>query len=446
MPDCIIRDALIFNEGNSFYSDLYIRKGRIEKISPSISCIKNDYSEFRADGKYLIPGVIDAHVHFREPGFTDKADIRSESFAAVAGGVTSFIDMPNTNPKTITINELKRKFSIASASSYANYSFYMGATNNNFSELLLAKENGAAGIKVFLGASTGNMLVDNNKMLEKIFSQVNSIITVHAEDENIIKNQFAYYKSIFGDKIPFEKHADIRPSEACLEATKAAVELARKYNTRLHLAHVSTADELPLLDNLTEVNKKQITAEVCVNHLYFDKKDYTANQGLIKCNPSIKEEKHRIALLKGLQEGYLDIVATDHAPHSLKEKEQDYHLCPSGIPFIQHSLNIMLEFYHQQLITFYDIVKWMCHHPAIVFGIKDRGFIREGYFADLCLIDIQKEFTVTKDNLLYKCGWSPLIDKTFKSSVFATFVNGQLAWLGGKQIPPSKGIQIDFTD
>ena len=445
MPDYIIRDAQIINEGICQHSDIYIKKGRIEKIASQISGIKNDYAEYNAAGKVLIPGIIDCHVHFREPGLTHKANIRSESYAAIAGGVTSFIDMPNTDPKTTTIEELKRKNSIASVSSYANYGFYMGATNNNLEELQKAKQNGAAGIKVFLGASTGNMLVDNETIIENLFSKVDAIITVHAEDEDTITRDLNHYKLLYGQDIPFECHEKIRSTEACLIATQKAISLAKKHGTRLHIAHVSTADEVQLLENNIPLSQKQITAEACVNHLFFDASDYRKFLGKIKCNPSIKNAVHKLGLIKGLKEGKIDIIATDHAPHTLEEKLLPYLSCPSGIPFVQHSINILLEQHQIGIFTKEQIVNWMCHHPAELFGIQERGYIREGYFADLCLIDMDEELDVTSDNVYYKCGWSPLEGKSFKAAVAATFVNGHLAYLLGKNTTPSQGMQLQFS-
>jgi len=444
MPDFILRGALVVNEGKIFYSDIYIRKGRIEKIAPQIGNIKSDYADINAEQLTLIPGVIDGHVHFREPGLTHKADIRSESYAAVAGGVTSFIEMPNTQPKTTTINELNRKFSIASMSSLANYSFYMGATNDNINELLLADKSGAAGVKVFLGASTGNMLVDNETIIDDIFSKLDTIITVHAEDEEIIHKQLKHFQSIYGDNIPYDKHADIRPAEACLKATEKAVSVALKHNTRLHIAHLSTEEEVVFLNNTQPVSAKRITAEGCVNHLYFNSNDYNQIGGQIKCNPSIKDKKHQEALLAGLIEGKIDMIATDHAPHTFEEKQMPYTSCPSGIPLVQHSLQIMFDFHQKGIISKTQITDWMCHQPAILFGITERGFIREGYCADLCLLNENKAFSVKKDNIFYKCGWSPLEGKTFQSSVFATFVNGQMAYLENKNIAPSQRMKLVF--
>ncbi|HPD65602.1 MAG TPA: dihydroorotase [Bacteroidia bacterium] len=446
MPDYLIRDALVVNEGDEFYASVYIRKGHIEFIGGQIPKIKSDFIEIDANGKWLFPGVIDVHVHFREPGLTHKADIFSESHAAVAGGVTSFIDMPNTQPKTLSIPLLKQKFSLASVSSRANYSFYLGASNDNLEEMKKAKENGAPGIKVFLGASTGNMLVDNESMIEKIFTEVPGIITVHAENEDIIQKNLKSYKQKYSSAIPFSAHADIRSAQACFEASQYAIRLALKYGTRLHLAHVSTLDELQLLDHQTDVAKKAITSETTVHHLLYDTSDYELFQGKIKCNPSIKGKEHKTALLKGLKDGVLDMIATDHAPHTLDEKMLPYPDCPSGIPFIQFSLPGLLEFYRKGIFTLPEIVRFTSHHPALAFKIKDRGFIREGYWADLVLVSPDKTTEVNKENILSKCGWSPLEGQVLQSSVFATFVSGNLSFLNLANVPFFNGKQLEFND
>lgn len=443
MPDYLLRDAFVINEGDVFHASIYIRKGHIEFIGENIPPLKSDFIEIDAHDKWIFPGVIDVHVHFREPGLTHKADILHESRSAVAGGVCSFIDMPNTHPKTTTIELLRQKFSLASVSSTANYSFYLGATNDNLDELMQAIENGAPGIKVFLGASTGNMLVDDNATLIRIFSDVPGIIAVHAENEEIIQKNLNTYLKKYGQEIPFEAHAAIRSADACFSASKEAISLAKKYGARLHLTHISTREEINLLD-VGAVQDKKITAEVTPHHLIFDSSDYEYLQGKIKCNPSIKEKSHKIALLEALREGKIDLIATDHAPHTFEEKLKPFIDCPSGIPSIQHSLLSMLEFYHQGKISLPEIAKWMSHHPAEAFKIKDRGYIREGYWADLVMVDPAENFKVTKDNILSKCGWSPFEGKIFKSSVFATFVSGFMAYLKNANVPFVNGKPLEF--
>lgn len=443
MTAFLIKNAQIVDSGRLFHSDLLIKDSRIEKIAPSISNLKYACTEINAEEKILLPGVIDVHVHFREPGLTHKADIRTESMAAVAGGITSYIEMPNTEPKTTTKELLTQKFELASRSSFANYSFYLGATNDNFDELSSALEAGSPGVKIFMGASTGNMLVDNYQTLEHIFRNFAGIVVVHAESEAIIKERTQYYKELHGDHIPYGLHPSIRTAEACFESSKIAAELAHKYNTRLHIAHLSTEEEIELLNNALPKGK-QITSEVCVHHLYFDDKDYEEQRGLIKCNPAIKEERHKKALLKALLEDKIDLIATDHAPHTLLEKQKPYLQCPSGIPLIQHSLALMLEFVHEKKMSLEKLVEKMSHNPAIAFNIAERGFIKEGFKADCVLIDMDKNVTVNESNLLSKCRWSPFTGKTFHSEITHTFVNGNLVWSGGKASSVTCGEKLIF--
>jgi len=431
MPSFLIRNAKIVDSGKSIYSDLLVKDSLIEKIDPSISGILYKVTEINAEGKMLLPGIIDVHVHFREPGLTHKADIFSESKAAVTGGVTSFIEMPNTEPKTTTAELLKQKFELASQKSFANYSFYMGATNSNFHELEKGLKQGSPGVKIFMGSSTGNMLVDNEDTLNRIFNQFQGIVVVHAESENVINDNLFRVKKFYGENIPFKVHSEIRSSKACFESSRFAVELANKHNTRLHLAHLSSKEEIALLNN-KPIKSKKITSEVCVHHLYFDDKDYDQYKGFIKCNPSIKSKEDKDALLQALNNGYIDLISTDHAPHTFEEKNNPYLSCPSGIPLIQHALLAMLEFVKSGKMTLEQVVQKMCHHPALAFNIKNRGFIKEGYKADCILIDLNSPTEVTNDSILYKCAWSPFEGKTFSSSITHSFVNGNLVWENGR--------------
>jgi dihydroorotase len=445
MNSFLIKNIQLVDSGRIFFADVLTKNDRIEKIAPEISSVKHTHQEINGEGMILIPGAIDVHVHFREPGLTHKADIFKESRAAVAGGFTSFIEMPNTKPQTISLEALKEKFRLAEHHSLANYSFYMGATNNNWPELLKALEAGSPGIKVFLGASTGNMLVDKQEMLERIFKDFPGIIMVHSEDEAIINHNMAEAKQTYGDHIPFELHAEIRSSEACYKATYEAVNWAKKYNSRLHIAHLSTADEISLLDKSMHIQNKRITSEVCSHHLWFDKKDYREFKGDIKCNPSIKEEKHKQALLKAVLDGHIDFISSDHAPHSREEKNNPYTSCPSGIPLVQHSLLMMLDFWKEGKLSLETIVEKMCHNPALSYHIEERGFIKEGYKADLCLIDPATEFKVQKENILYKCGWSPFEGYSFKNTISHTFVNGKLVHASGNIIEGQNGEKLSFN-
>ena len=438
-----IKNATIVNEGQIYTGDVYIDGDKIAAINRRGSAIRYQLSVIRsidATGLLLLPGVIDTHVHFREPGLTEKADIASESRAAVAGGVTSFIDMPNTKPQTTTMDLLEEKVALAAEKSYANYGFMLGATNNNIDEILKADPTKYAAIKLFLGSSTGDMLVNNPEALDKLFSQSKKLIVAHCEEEEIVQANLRNYKLECAgtDRETAALHPQIRTTEACYVSTYKAIERARRYKTRLHIAHISTATELDLLSNMP-LDQKHVTAEVTPNHLWFDDRDYAELGNLIKCNPAIKRNEDRVALWAALYDGLIDTIATDHAPHTLASKQQRYFDAPGGIPSIQHSLTMMLEplmhnnYNADEQREFRDnwlplIVKLMCHNPATLFGIKNRGFIREGYKADLTLVRPHVENKITKESLLYKCGWSPVEGQTFHSRIEMTFVNGHIAY------------------
>lgn len=444
----LIDGALIINEGKQFRGSILINeKGTIDEIylDEVPESVYNENEIINADNKILIPGIIDDQVHFREPGLTHKADIYSESRAAVAGGITSFMEMPNTNPQTVTQNLLQKKFEIASKSSLANYSFYMGATNDNIDELQKTDTKNVCGIKIFMGSSTGNMLVDNYDSLEKIFSLKNILIAVHCEDEETIKKNHQAYKEKYGEDVPIKFHSNIRSEDACFKSSSLAVELAKKHNTRLHILHISTVKELNLFDGLTPSAKKQITAEVCVHHLWFHEKDYDRKGTLIKWNPSIKTYKDKVGLLRGLLDNKIDVIATDHAPHTLEEKQNTYFKAPSGGPLVQHALHAMLEMYHQGKISLEKIVEKMAHTPADIFRIEKRGYIRKGYWADLVLVDLNKPWRVSEENILYKCKWSPFEGETFTSLVTHTFVNGNLVFNNGNFFERSFGKPLKFN-
>ncbi len=427
----LIKNAQIVNEGKIFKSDVLIENELITKISETIP-EENLDKIIDAEGKFLIPGVIDDQVHFREPGLTHKGDIESESKAAIAGGTTSFIEQPNTVPNAVTQELLEEKYKIAAEKSYANYSFSMGGTNDNLEEVLKTNPRNVAAIKLFLGSSTGNMLVDNPEILEEIFSKVKMPICVHCEDETTIRKNTEIYKEKFGEDIPVKFHHLIRSEEACYLSSSKAVELAKKTGARLHIYHLSTAKETELFRNDIPLKEKKITAEVCVHHLHFTNKDYETKGSLIKWNPAVKTEKDKNGLWEALLDDRIDVIATDHAPHTLEEKSNKYLKCPSGAPLVQHSLNVMLEYYKKGKISLEKIVEKMCHNPAILFEIEKRGFIKEGYKADLVLVDLNKKYTISKENILYKCGWSPLENEIFHSEVTHTFINGNLAYENGR--------------
>ncbi len=424
----LIKNANIVNEGSIVNGDVYIEDGIFKEIAPQISAKSSDVRVFDAEGQYLLPGIIDDQVHFREPGLTHKATIATESRAAIAGGITSFIEMPNTSPQTVTIKDLEDKFEIAAKTSFANYSFMFGGTNDNLEEIKRLDPKKVAGLKLFLGSSTGNMLVDNTEVLKKIFSSTNLLISVHCEDEETIKNNTAKYVAQYGDNIPIELHPVIRSEEACYISSSKAVELAKKTGARLHVFHVSTEKELKLFSNKVPLKDKKITAEVCIHHLWFSDSDYKEKGTLIKWNPAVKTKKDRDALFKALLNDKIDVIATDHAPHTKEEKNNVYTKAPSGGPLVQHALPAMLEFYHHGKIKLEKIVEKMCHNPAILFQIKKRGFIKVGYYADMVLVDLNAPWTVNPNNIEYKCGWSPFEKTTFTSRITHTFVNGKLVY------------------
>ncbi len=427
--DIHIINAKIVNEGEIFDGELLIKKGKIDNILHG-SSPESPSGAYRLDakGKYLFPGVIDDQVHFRDPGLTHKGDIHSESRAAVAGGVTSYMDMPNTIPQTLDQQKLEDKYTRASEISFANYSFYMGASNDNLDEVLKTDPYNVCGLKVFLGASTGNMLVDDPETLRNIFREVPFLIAIHSEDEQIIRKNLNVFRELYDDNIPIAAHPLIRSDKACFDSTQRAINLAHEYNTRLHVLHLSTAAEMDLFENDMPLEKKRITSEVCVHHLWFSANDYATKGSLIKWNPAIKSAFDRESLWKALLDDRLDIIATDHAPHTLEEKQRKYLQAPSGGPLVQHSLVAMLDFYHQGVLSLEKVVEKMCHAPAICFSIEKRGFIREGYWADLVLADLNSSWKVDPNNIYYKCGWSPFEGHEFKSKITHTFVNGKLVY------------------
>ena len=439
----LIKNAQIVNEGKIFKSDVLIENDLIAKISSIIS-EENVDKIIDAEEKFLIPGVIDDQVHFREPGLTHKGDIESESKAAIAGGVTSFIEQPNTVPNAVTQELLEKKYKIASEKSYANYSFSMGGTNDNLEEVLKTNPKNVAAIKLFLGSSTGNMLVDKPEILEEIFSQVKMPICVHCEDEATIRKNTEIYKEQYGEDIPVKFHHLIRSEEACYLSSSKAIELAKKTGARLHVYHLSTAKEMELFRNDIPLKDKKITAEVCVHHLHFTNKDYETKGSLIKWNPAVKTETDKNELWEALLDDRIDVIATDHAPHTLEEKSNKYLSCPSGAPLVQYSLPVMFEYFKKGKITLEKVVEKMCHNPAILFEIEKRGFVKEGYKADLVLINPNKEITVSKEKILSKCGWSPLENETFHSEITHTFVNGFLAFENGKVSPEKHGERLLF--
>ena len=428
MKTVLIKNAKIVNEGQIFEGDVLIENEFIVDIAQSISPKKTDCIIIDAEGNYLIPGAIDDQVHFREPGLTHKGDIASESRAAVAGGITSFIEQPNTVPNAVTQELLEDKYEIAAKTSYANYSFMMGGTNDNLEEVLKTNPKNVAGIKLFLGSSTGNMLVDNQETLEKIFSSTKMLIAVHCEDEATIKANLERYKLQFGDDIPVECHHLIRSEEACYLSSSKAIALAKKTGARLHVFHLSTAKEMSLFDNSIPLEDKQITAEVCVHHLWFSDEDYKTKGNFIKWNPAVKTANDRKVLWEALLDDRIDVIATDHAPHTLEEKSQNYLKAPSGGPLVQHAVVAMFEAFHQGKISIEKIVEKMAHNPAKIFKIEKRGFIRKGYYADLVIVNAGMPWSVKKENILYKCGWSPFEGYTFKSRITHTFVNGELLY------------------
>jgi dihydroorotase len=444
MKHVLIKNAKIVNEGTIFEGDVLIENEFIKQIGENISPKSSDCKIIYADGNYLIPGAIDDQVHFREPGLIHKGDIASESRAAVAGGITSFIEQPNTIPNAVTQELLEQKYQIAAETSHANYSFMMGVTNDNLEEVLKTNPKNVAGLKIFLGSSTGNMLVDDEAVLEKIFSATKMLIAVHCEDEATIKNNLKKYVAQYGDNIPMEFHHLIRSEGTCFISSSKAIALAKRTGARLHVFHVSTAKETHLFSNIP-LEEKQITAEVCIHHLWFTNDDYIKKGSLIKWNPAVKTEGDRDALWKALLEGRIDVIATDHAPHTLEEKNNPYTSAPSGGPLVQHAVVAMFEAHHQGKISIEKIVEKMAHNPAIIFKIDRRGFIKEGFYADLVIVNARMPWRVNKDNILYKCGWSPFEDITFKSRITHTFVNGELVYHNSKSKESHSGMRLEFN-
>jgi dihydroorotase len=444
MQKILIRNARLVNRGRSIETDIFIEKGRIARLAPHISAHAD--LELDAGGRHVIPGIVDDQVHFREPGLTHKATIGSESRAAVAGGVTSFMEMPNVNPPSVTQALLEEKYQIAARSALANYSFYMGTTNDNLDEVLRTDPRRVCGVKIFMGSSTGNMLVDSPSTLERIFAESPMLIATHCEDEATVRNNLARFQAEKGENIRPEDHPRIRNVEACLRSSTLAVELARRHNTRLHVLHITTADELALFDNQLPLAQKRITAEVCVHHLHFSADDYARLGNDIKCNPAIKDSTHRDALLPALLDDRLDVVATDHAPHTRAEKDQPYLKAPAGLPLVQHSLNLMLGFYHAGRISLEKIVEKMCHAPAIAFRLAERGFADEGCWADLAIVDVDATWTVAQENILYHCGWSPLEGQPLRGKVLSTLVSGHLAWHEGQLREDKMGERLLFRE
>jgi len=445
MNTFLIKNARIVNEGSVFEGDVLIENEKISQIGESISPKTSNCIIIDAEGSFLMPGVIDDQVHFREPGLTHKGDISSESKAAVAGGITSFIEQPNTVPNAITQELLEDKYQIAAKTSHANYSFMMGGTNDNLEEILKTNPKNVAGIKLFLGSSTGNMLVDNPEALEKIFSSTKMLIAVHCEDEGTIKANLEKYLAEYGEDIPVNKHHLIRSEEACYISSSKAIELAQKTGARLHVFHVSTAKETELFTNKIPLEDKQITAEVCIHHLWFTDKDYDTKGNLIKWNPAVKTQTDQDGLWKALLDDRIDVIATDHAPHTLEEKQNKYTNCPSGGPLVQHALVVMMEAYIKGKISVEKIVEKMCHNPAKIFKIENRGFIKEGYYADLVLVNPHMPWNVKKENILSKCGWSPFEEVNFKSRITHTFVNGNLVYANGKVKDIIVGQRLTFN-
>jgi dihydroorotase len=442
MNSTLITNAKIVNEGNVFVGDVLIKGQFIEKIDAQINYPADHIID--AQGNFLLPGVIDDQVHFREPGLTHKGNIFTESRAAVAGGVTSFMEMPNTSPPVFTQSLLEDKYQIAARTSLANYSFYIGASNDNLEEILKTNLKSVCGLKIFMGSSTGNLLVDDPKTLEGIFSRFPSLIATHCEHEPTVRKNTLEFKERFGEDMPISYHPQIRNEEACYKSSAFAVDLAKKHGTKLHILHISTAKETHLFDNSIPLEKKKITAEACLHHLWFNDHDYDRLGMLIKWNPAIKTEQDQKQILSALLDDHIDVIATDHAPHTLEEKGNKYFLAPSGGPLIQHSLVAMMEFVHQKKISVERMVQKMSHNPAILFEIEKRGFIREGYFADLTLVDVNQSWQVNKNNILAKCGWSPFEGETFRSTISHTWVSGHLAYSNGQIKEGKSGERLTF--
>jgi dihydroorotase len=443
MSSTLIKNAFVVNEGTIECKDVFIQDGKISQIGKNLQVDCNNVVE--AKGKYLIPGLIDDQVHFREPGLTHKADIQSESRAAVAGGITSFMEMPNTNPQALTQELLEQKFKRADQVSAANYSFFMGASNDNLEEVLKTDPKTVGAVKIFMGSSTGNMLVDDKNVLKQIFSKSKMLIAVHCEDEETIRQNTENFRDIYGEDVPIQMHPFIRSDQACYKSSSMAIELAKKYGARLHVFHLSTKIEMDLFDNSIPLKDKKITAEACIHHLWFDDSFYDKKGTLIKWNPAVKTAEDREAIFQALLDDRIDVIATDHAPHTLEEKQNSYFKAPSGGPLVQHALVAMLEFYHQKKISLEKVVEKMCHAPAVCFQIDKRGYIRKGYWADLVLVDLNDPWTVSKQNILYKCGWSPFEGQQFQSKVSHTWVNGTLAYHDGQLNKKVRGARLLFN-
>lgn len=444
MQSILILNANIVNENRILKSDVYIKGEFIERVDHNLSHLAAD-KVIDAKGKYLLPGVIDDQVHFREPGITHKADIFTESRAAVAGGITTFMEMPNTVPNALTQSLLQDKYLIAEKTALANYSFYMGVSNDNFDEVMKTDPKNICGIKIFMGASTGNMLVDNEQTLERVFANAGMLIATHCEDEATIKANMALYREQYGEEVPVKFHPLIRSTEACYKSSSFAMGLAKKHGTKLHILHLSTAKEIDLFDNSIPLKDKKITGEACIHHLWFNDSDYEEKQSLIKWNPAVKTAEDRNAVFNAVLSDHLDVIATDHAPHTLEEKQNtSYFKTPSGGPLVQHSLVAMLEFYHRGKISLEKIVEKMAHNPAILFEIEKRGYVREGYFADLVLVDTDDPWQVSGENMLAKCGWSPFDGQVFKSKVSHTIVSGHLAYEEGRFDEGRMGKRLTF--
>lgn len=442
MSKTVIKAATVVNEGTITTCDVLLVDGRIEKIAPEIDTVAD--VEINAEGLHLLPGVIDDQVHFREPGLTHKADIWHESRAAVAGGITSFMEMPNTVPNTLTQGLLQEKYDIASRQSLANYSFYMGAANDNLEEVLRTNPKQVCGIKVFMGSSTGNMLVDDEYTLEGIFANSPILIATHCEDERTIRQNLAMYKATHGEKLTIDMHPLIRSAEACYISSSRAVDLARKHNTRLHILHISTAEETNLFEKDVPLAAKRITAEACIHHLWFSDADYADKGNFIKWNPAVKTDADRNGILAAVLDGRIDVIATDHAPHTRAEKSQPYSQAPSGGPLVQHALQALLDMYHDGRLTLEQLVQKTAHNVATCFQVEQRGFVREGYWADLVLVDLNKPYTVSRNNILSKCGWSPFEGHAFKSTVTHTWVSGNLVYEQGSLLEKGSGQRLSF--
>ena len=438
----LIKQATIVNEGKIWVADVFIKDGIIQKVDKQINDVAD--IEINAEGKYLLPGLIDDQVHFREPGLTHKAEIYTEAKAAVAGGITSFMEMPNTIPSALTQELLEDKYQIAAAKSLANYSFFMGASNHNIDEILKTNVRNVCGIKIFMGSSTGDMLVDDDVALNKIFANAPTLVASHCEDDALIKQNLAQFKQLYGE-LNIKMHPKIRSEKACFLSSSKAIALAQKYGTRLHILHISTARETYLFGNDLPLKDKKITSEACIHHLWFSEEDYEGKGNFIKWNPAIKTKADSEEILKAVIDGRIDVIATDHAPHTLAEKQQPYETAPSGGPLVQHALNALLEMYGNNKISLETIVEKTAHNPAILFQIDKRGFVREGYWADLVLVDLQKQYTVTKENLLYKCGWSPFEGQKFHSQITHTIVSGNLVYENGIFNENSKGCRLTFN-